>query len=91
MLDEQKNLIRLVFAKLILDEGKLSWEYSKAFKILSQVVEETNCLKVEKLDDFENKTFEHRKKSDVAGQRGDLLPQRPIWLRTLSIVRTCFR
>ena len=80
MLDEQKNLIRLVFARLILDEGKLSWEYSKAFKILSQAVEETNSSKVEKIDDFENKTFEHRKKSDVTGQRGDLLPLRPIWL-----------
>ena len=81
MLDEQKNLIRLVFAKLVLDEGKLNWEYSKAFKILSQAVEETNCSKVAKIDDFQNKTFEHRKKSDVTGQKDALLPQRPIWLR----------
>ena len=81
MLEEQKNLIRLVFAKLTLDEGKLSWEYSKAFKILSQAVEETNCSKVAKLDDLEKETFEHRKKNDVTAQRGDLLPSRPIWLR----------
>ena len=80
MLDEQKNLIRLVFAKLILDEGKLSWEYSKAFKILSQAVEETNCSKVQKLDDFENKTFEHHKKPSNSIKKDALLPLRPIWL-----------
>jgi len=80
MREEQRNLIRLVFEKLILDEHKLNWEYSKAFKILSQAVEETNCSKVQKLDDFENGKFEHRKKSDVTGQKSDLLPPRPIWL-----------
>ena len=41
-----------------------------------------NCSEVEKLDDFENKTFEHRKKSDVAGQKDALLPLRPIWLQS---------
>jgi hypothetical protein len=80
MRDEQRSLIRLVFEKLILDEHKLSWEYSKAFKILSRAVEETNCSKVDKIDDFENGKFELTKKSDVTGQTGDLLPQRPIWL-----------
>lgn len=80
MLDEQRALIRLVFGKLILNNGKLSWEYSKAFKILSEAVSETNCSKVDKIDDFENRKFEHRKKSDVTGQKGDLLPLRPIWL-----------
>ncbi len=80
MLDEQKALIRLVFAKLILDEGKLSWEYSQAFKILSEAVSETNCSKVDKIEDFENGKFEHRKKSDVTEQRDSSLPSRPIWL-----------
>jgi hypothetical protein len=37
-----------------------------------------NCSEVEKLDDFKNKTFEHRKKSDVTEQKGNLLPLRPI-------------
>ncbi len=80
MLEEQRNLIRLIFAKLVLDERKLSWEYSKAFKILSEAVSETNCSKVDKIDDFENGKFEHRKKTDVTGQKGNLLPLRPIWL-----------
>lgn len=84
MLDEQRALIRLVFAKLILDEGKLSWEYSKAFKILSEAIDMTNCSKVQKLDDFENKTFEHRKKPSNSSKKDTLLPQRPIWLRGLD-------
>ncbi len=84
MMDEQKSLIRLVFANLILDEGKLSWEYSKAFKILSEAVDETNSSKVAKIDKFENGKFEPSEKSDVTGQKGSLLPPRPIWLRDLD-------
>ena len=81
MLKEQKNLMRLVFAKITLDEGKLNWEYSKAFKILSEAVSKTNCSKVRKLDDFQNKTFEHRELPDNSTKKDALLPQRPIWLR----------
>lgn len=80
MLDEQRALIRLVFAKLILNEGKLTWEYSKAFRILSEAVDQTNCSKVENLEGLEKETFEHREKSDVTGQKGSLLASRPIWL-----------
>jgi site-specific DNA recombinase len=90
MLDEQKNLIRLVFAKLILDEGKLSWEYSKAFKILSEAVDETNCSKVQKIDGFENKTFEHGKKPSNSIKKDALLPLRPIWLGGWDDFRTYF-
>lgn len=84
MLKEQKSLMRLVFAKLILDEGKLSWEYSKGFKILSEAVEATNCSKVQKIDDFENKTFEHAKKRNDSTKKDDLLLDRPIWLPGLD-------
>ena len=75
-----RALIRLVFAKLTLNEGKLSWEYSKAFKILSEAVEATNCPKVDKIDDFENGKFELTNRSDVTRQKDSLLPSRPIWL-----------
>ncbi|OGC51822.1 hypothetical protein A2709_01440 [candidate division WWE3 bacterium RIFCSPHIGHO2_01_FULL_43_9] len=81
MLDEQRALIRLVFAKLTLNEGKLSWEYSKAFRILSEAVDQTNCSKVENLEDFEKGTFEHAELPDVSTQKDALLPLRPIWLR----------
>ncbi|NCS87007.1 MAG: hypothetical protein GW773_04135, partial [Candidatus Pacebacteria bacterium] len=78
--EEQRCLIRLVFTNLKLDEGKLLYDYTKAFKILAQAVKETNCSKVDKIDKFEGKSFEHQEKSDVTGQKGTLLPSRPIWL-----------
>lgn len=71
-------MIRLVFAKLTLDEGKLTWEYSKTFKILSEAVDQTNCSKVANLEDFEKDTFEHRKKTDNSTKKEALLPLRPI-------------
>ena len=80
MLDEQRALIRLVFAKLTLNEGKLTWEYSKAFRILSEAVDQTNCSKVENLEDFEKGTFEHTELPDNSTQKDALLPLRPIWL-----------
>ena len=61
MLEEQRSLIGLVFAKLTLDEEKLGWDYSKAFKILSEAVEAINCSKVEKLDDFEKENSNIKK------------------------------
>lgn len=81
MLDEQQSLIRLVFADFKLDEGKLSYAYSKTFKILSEAVEATNGSNVDKFKDLGNKKFEPAKKSDVTGQKDFLLPSRPIWLR----------
>jgi len=68
-----------------LDEGKLLYDYTKAFKILAQAVKDTNCSKVDKIDKFESESFEHQEKSDVTGQKGSLLPSRPIWLRNPSI------
>ncbi|MBI2590962.1 MAG: hypothetical protein HYW33_03790 [Candidatus Blackburnbacteria bacterium] len=80
MLDEQRALIRLVFAKLTLNEGKLSWEYSKAFRILSEAVDQTNCSKVENLESFEKETFEHAELPDKPTKKDALCLKRPIWL-----------
>ena len=80
MVDEQRALIRFVFGSLTVDEGKLSYTYSKTFKILSEAVAETNGPKVEKIDDLEIGKFELTKKPDSSTKRDALLPQRPIWL-----------
>ena len=80
MIDEQRALIRFIFATLTVDEGKLSYTYSKTFKILSEAVSETNGPKVEKIDDLENGKFELTKKPDNSTQKDALLPLRPIWL-----------
>ena len=86
MLDEQRALIRLVFKKLILDEGKLSWEYSRAFKILSEAVSQTNCSKVENLEGLEKETFEHRELPDNSTKKDALCIKRPIWLPSPEII-----
>jgi site-specific DNA recombinase len=80
MVDEQRALIKFIFATLTVDEGKLSYTYSKTFKILSEAVEETNRPKVDKIDDLENGKFELTKKPDSSTQKDALLPLRPIWL-----------
>ncbi len=80
MIDEQRALIRFIFATLTVNEGKLSYTYSKTFKILSEAVEATNGSKVDKTDDLENKKFELTKKPDSSTQKDALLPLRPIWL-----------
>ncbi len=87
-MDEQRALIRLVFKKLILDEGKLSWEYSRAFKILSEGVSQTNCSKVENLEDFEKETFEHQELPDKSTKKDALCLKRPIWLPLWDAIRT---
>lgn len=80
MVDEQRALIRFIFATLIVDEGKLSYTYSKTFKILSEAVSATNGSNVDKFKGFDNGKFEPTIKSDVTGQKDSLLPSRPIWL-----------
>ena len=80
MIDEQRALIRFVFESLTVDEGKLSYTYSKTFKMLSEAVAETNSPKVEKIDDLENGKFELTKKPDNSTKKDALLPLRPIWL-----------
>ena len=88
MIDEQRALIRFIFATLTVDEGKLSYTYSKTFKILSEAVEATNGSKVDKIDGLKNGKFELAKKPDNSIQKDALLPLRPIWLRTVNNVRT---
>lgn len=88
MVDEQRALIRFVFGSLTVDEGKLSYTYSKTFKILSEAVAETNGPKVEKIDDLEIQKFELTKKPYSSTQKDALLPLRPIWLPVWDFIRT---
>jgi len=80
MVDEQRALVKFIFATLTVNEGKLTYTYSKTFKILSEAVEETNRPKVDKIDDLKNGKFELTKKPDNSTQNDALLPLRPFWL-----------
>lgn len=80
MIDEQRALIRFVFGSLTVDEGKLSYTYSKTFKILSEAVAETNGPEVEKISDSEIGKFELTKNHDNSTKKDALCIKRPIWL-----------
>lgn len=60
--EEKRQLINLVFDKLSLNEGKLSFNYSKPFEILSEAVEITNSSKVLNLAKSPAKIFEPTEK-----------------------------
>lgn len=81
LLEEQRNLLRFVFAKLTLDEGKLDYDYTPAFKLLHEAVEATNSSKVLNLGKNGDKIFEPREKVDIASQTGNFYPLRPSLLR----------
>ncbi len=57
-LEEKRQLISLVFESLFLDEGRLTFSYSKPFKTLWEAVEITNSSKVLDLVKSSDKIFE---------------------------------
>ena len=70
MLNEQRELIRLMFSKLTLNEGKLAYEYTPAFKLLHKAVQTTNGSKVIDLSRNENEIFEPNEKSHSTTKSG---------------------
>jgi len=65
LLDQKRMLMRLVFERLILNEGVLEVKYTKAFQILHDAVLATNSSKVEKVEQKTDKIFEPLKKPAV--------------------------
>lgn len=78
-----------MFAKINLDEGKVAYDYTKTFKILAEVVEETNDSKMDEIESFDGKILEPEKRRMFLGQTGDLLPLRLTWLYIAEGVRNC--
>ncbi len=56
--EEKRQLISLIFDNLQLNKGKLSFNYTKAFEILSMAVKTTNSSKVTNLSKLPAKIFE---------------------------------
>ncbi len=81
---DKRLLINLVFSDLYLQNGKLIANYSKAFKILLELVELTNELissKVKKNEMIVARIFEPKKKPDITIQMDDFYLHRPVLLR----------
>ena len=63
--DQKRQLINLVFDKLTLNEGKLSYSYKKAFQIICDMAKIVESSKMEKADKTSNKIFEPIEKADT--------------------------
>ena len=69
-LEEKRRLIRLIFNDLCLDEGELSFTYSKPFQTVYQAVEFTNSSKVKNIAKTCSKSFEPVKKPVTTSKNG---------------------
>lgn len=56
--EEKRKLIKAVFSNLYVDEGTLSYSYTKAFDVLSKAVEVSNSSKVVKFAEDRHDIFE---------------------------------
>jgi len=79
-IDKKRQLLRLVFEKLTIDEGKIYYTYSKAFKLLYAAVEATNSSKVDDIVKTRKEIFEPGKKIDIMPQMDGFYAYRPVLL-----------
>lgn len=76
----KRQLLRLVFDKISLDEGRVGYTYSKAFKLVHDAVIATNSSKVVKNEDSLKEIFELHKLFEITPQSDSLYDGRPTWL-----------
>lgn len=82
--DQRRLLLRMVFSDLTLNEGVLSFSFTKPFQILHDAVLATNSSKLMKTEEKLVTIFEPLKKPDVTVQSGDFSGVQPIWLPRLD-------
>ena len=88
--DDKRILVNLIFSELILNNEKITATYSKAFQILSELVNVANSSKIEKEGKIVARILEPKKKIDYTVQIGDFYASRPVWLPSISTLRTSF-
>src|SRR3989344_3077161 len=84
LLDQKRQLIRLVFEKLILDGGNLKYVYTKPFQLLNDAVTATNSSKILKDRLLRKDIFEPDEKVDTTIQSSDFEDHRSILLPRLD-------
>lgn len=83
-LDQKRFFIKLIFKELYLDEGILTFKFTKAFEILSGISKELNSSKtLIKYKNQEN-NFELSKEVDTEAQLSSFIAFRPIVLPRLD-------
>lgn len=66
--EDKRSLINLVFTNLTLNEGKLSIEYTKTFKLLAEAVKLTNRSKMPDEGNLKENIFEPKERVDISTQ-----------------------
>jgi len=82
--DKQRQLVRFVFANLTLDEGKVDYEYTPAFKLLSDAVRATNGSKMANSLKNEDGIFEPSEQAENMGKKDDFTSYRSTLLPSLD-------
>ncbi len=89
--EKKRGLLKMVFSRMVLDEGRLITTYSKAFQLLFEAVQATNSSKVENLPPAGLENFEQAELAVIKGKSGVFDPARSRWLRIVDDVRTIIR
>jgi len=79
-IDRKRELISLVFTKLMIDDGKIVYEFSKPFEALASAVKATNDSKVAELAGSRILTFEASKNGYIKPKNGDICSFHSTWL-----------
>ena len=74
--DNKRQILRIVFEKMILDNGKLRYTYSRPFQLLSMAVEGTNRSKLPENEIIGLNIFEQPKKTENMDKLGVLEAER---------------
>jgi len=82
--DQKSALLRLMYEEMRLDEGELTYHYTKPFELLVKAVKKTNSSKLAKVLQKDDKIFELSKKDDSTLQNASLEAYRPIVLPRLD-------
>lgn len=76
LVEQQRGLLRLMFTDIMLDEGKLGYDYTPAFNLLYKAVDATNGSKMAGTAESLDKIFEPSKKIETPSQIGDFYFER---------------
>lgn len=79
-MEKKRKLIRLVFADMKLNEGALTYAYSKPFQLLADAINGTNSSKLSETKRVLEKTFELNSLVDTKGNNDASVVARPLWL-----------
>ncbi len=87
-IEKKRMLLKLVFAKLLIDDGKVVYNFTEPVKTLASVVNATNGSKIADLAGLSSSKFEPQKNGLTKPKNGALRSVHPRWLACVERFRT---